>query len=72
MECNFETIRREFDWMHEGGYCVEYHVTFNAPEWSSGRWFNIEGVLPNGGLVDLLSIGYQYQYGWLVAGTYTA
>lgn len=70
MTCNFETIKDKLDWMHEGGYCTEYHVYFNAPSWSKGRWFNVEGVLPNGGLVDLLSIGYEYQYPWLVEGTY--
>ena len=68
--CTFETIRKDFDWNHGEGYCVEYHVYFCNPSWSAGRWFNIEGVLPNGGLVDLLSIGYEYQYSHLVAGIY--
>lgn len=71
MECTFETLKDEFDYNHGDGYCTEYHVYYNAPEWSKGKWFNIEGVTPSGSLVDLLKIGYEYQYPWLVAGTYT-
>jgi len=74
----FETIRNTFDYHHgdtsgnDTGYCVEYHVYLNAPSWSKGQWFNVEGLTADGSLVDLLSIGYDYQYPWLVAGTYTA
>ena len=71
--CNYETIKAQFDYKHYGSndYCVEYHVYYNAPLWSKGRWFNIEGLTSDGSLVDLLSIGYDYQYSYLVAGTYT-
>jgi len=73
MTCDYETIKNEFDYKHYGSndYCIEYHVYFNAPSWSTGKWFNIEGLTRDGSVVDLLSIGYDYQYKWLVAGTYT-
>lgn len=71
--CNYETIKAQFDYKHYGSndYCIEYHVHYNAPTWSTGKWFNIEGLTADGSLVDLLSIGYDYQYPNLVAGTYT-
>lgn len=74
MQCDYETIKKEFDYKHYGSndYCIEYNVTFNAPSWSKGEWFNIEGLTHDGSLVDLLVIGYPHQYPWLVAGTYTA
>ena len=78
MTCNYESIKQAFDYHHgdvnskDIGYCVEYHVTFHNPEWSRGDWFNIEGLTSNGSIVDLLIIGYSFQYEWLVAGIYTA
>jgi hypothetical protein len=72
----FELIRDRLDYhhadgaCHDTGYCVEYHVYYNAPEWSKGEWFNVEGLTADGSLVDLLSIGYTYQYPWLAKGTY--
>lgn len=74
----FKAIQSQLDYHHgnadgqDMGYCVEYHVYFNAPTWSTGRWYNVVGVTANGGLVDLLSLGYEYQYPWLVEGTYKA
>lgn len=72
----FNKLQQAFDYHHSDtngqdvGFCVEYHVTFNAPSWSAGQWFNVEGLTANGSLVSLLSIGYSYQYAWLVEGTY--
>ena len=76
MNCNYETLKQAFDYHHgdtsgnDLGYCVEYTVTFHAPEWSKGQWFNIEGIDSEGTIHDLLQIGYSYQFPWLVAGTY--
>jgi len=72
----FNQIQSKLDYHHgdtnscDLGYCVEYRVTFNAPSWSKGQWFNVEGLTADGSLVDLLTIGYTYQYPWLVAGVY--
>lgn len=72
LHCDFETIRKEFDYKHYGSndYCIEYHVYYHAPSWSKGKWYSIEGLTADGSLIDLLSFGYDYQYSWLVAGTY--
>jgi hypothetical protein len=73
----FQLIQDNLDYRHadssgrDTGYCVEYQVTFHSPDWSIGQWFNVTGVTADGSLIDLLSIGYSYQYTWLVAGTYT-
>jgi hypothetical protein len=74
----FNLIQSKLDYHHgdtsgrDLGYCVEYQVSFNAPSWTTGQWFNVVGVTADGSLVDLLSIGYTYQYSWLTAGVYTA
>lgn len=78
MECNYESIKQAFDFHHGNasgqdiGYCIEYRVTFHAPSWSRGEWYNIEGLTADGSLVDLLTIGYNFhsKYSWLSAGIY--
>lgn len=74
----YALIQSRLDYHHgdtngnDTGFCVEYRVTFNAPEWSRGEWFNVVGLTADGSEVDLLRIGYSYQYPWLAAGTYRA
>jgi hypothetical protein len=73
MNCNYDTLKEHFDYEHYGSndYCVEYYVYYNAPAWSISKWYNVVGLTSDNSLVDLLRIGYSYQFPWLVEGTYT-
>ncbi len=69
----FQLIKNNLDYKHYGSnaYCVKYFVYYNAPEWSTNRWYTVVGLTADGCLVDLLPIGYVRDYGWLIAGEYT-